>query len=119
MSFTRVLNVRGFVDGVVRDELRRVAQKVHRDLTNETPVDTALASAGWLVSLETVDNTVTTGTNRTASELRANGKIKRAKPYEALFIQNNLPYIGKLNDGHSDQAPKKYVERIMARASLG
>ena len=36
---------------------------------------------------------------------------------QSIHITNNLPYIGRLNDGHSAQAPKDFV-RIAALAGL-
>jgi hypothetical protein len=30
--------------------------------------------------------------------------------YPTITVSNNLPYIEKLNDGYSLQAPKKFVE---------
>jgi hypothetical protein len=32
----------------------------------------------------------------------------------SIFIFNNAPYIGRLNDGHSTQAPRMFVERAVA-----
>ncbi len=34
-----------------------------------------------------------------------------------LFLSNNVPYISRLNDGSSGQAPAGFVQAAIARAS--
>ncbi len=34
-----------------------------------------------------------------------------------IFISNNVPYIGRLNNGHSAQAPSGFVEMAVRRAA--
>lgn len=48
----------------------------------------------------------------------AQGKaeIGRYRRLVRLWVVNNAPYIGRLNDGHSTQAPVGFVERALARA---
>ncbi len=36
-----------------------------------------------------------------------------------VFVQNNQPYIGRLNDGYSEKAPANFVEASMAIAVGG
>ncbi|GAA0766961.1 HK97 gp10 family phage protein [Brevundimonas olei] len=56
------------------------------DLIVKTPVDTGRARNGW--------------------EIVAEG--------EHTVVQNMVPYIGVLNDGHSKQAPANFVESAVA-----
>lgn len=67
---------------------------VQRDLILATPVDTGTARRGWQSTTPT-------------------------KPYEPGVIENNVEYIGKLNDGHSKQAPANFVENVVARYNTG
>jgi hypothetical protein len=58
------------------------------ELVLATPVDTGLARESWEVY-----------------------PIK-VGVHPAYEIRNNTPYIGALNDGHSDQAPAHFIESI-------
>jgi hypothetical protein len=40
----------------------------------------------------------------------ANSAIEASTPREPIYINNNLPYIVPLNQGHSKQAPVAFVE---------
>lgn len=52
-----------------------------------------------------------TATERAKREI----PILRARFGQTIFITNNLPYAKPLNDGHSKQAPKRFVERNFIR----
>ena len=45
--------------------------------------------------------------------------IERANPRNTsrIIIQNSVPYIGRLNNGHSEQAPVNFVEMAVQAAS--
>lgn len=113
--------------------------QVHGD----TPVDTGRAKDGWVMSQGAPDRTFTpqgpyaasrhVGTkgqrreNRTAQKGQrarmATGAITRNYPQirgaafgVALYINNNLSYIGALNNGHSKQAPKNFFRIAVNRA---
>ncbi len=46
------------------------------------------------------------------------GKIERAKTsLRRIYIQNAVPYIGRLNNGHSTAAPKNFVEKAVQAAN--
>ena len=38
------------------------------------------------------------------------------EPYKVYYITNNVPYIVRLNEGHSQQAASHWVERIFQGA---
>lgn len=67
---------------------------VERDLKMATPVDTGRARNGWISTAPTV-------------------------PYQVGIVENNVEYIGRLNNGHSKQAPKLFVENIVNRYNGG
>lgn len=81
-----------------------------------TPVDTARARSGWHVGLNAVILTVpppfpkgtkgNKGQGPTGEQL---GELKAATDAfvwgDTFYLSNNLPYIGRLEDGHSLQAP--------------
>jgi len=94
------------------------------DLAYKTPVDTSQALSNWQVTLDgPAASTIAPhfpgsqgSTYRaSAAETIANAKtvLKNKKPGQAIYITNNLPYIKRLNDGYSAQAPAGFVERAV------
>lgn len=88
------------LDGIEEDEMlteqqvqevtEKITLDVQRDLIVATPKDTGRASMGWQATLP-------------------------AQPYATGAVENNVPYIEQLNDGHSPQAAKLFVENVVAR----
>ena len=75
------------------------------------------ARSNWFVSIGSPSRTTTDDTQPTKSQQMAATVINGAKniEYPTIIISNNLPYIQRLNDGHSTQAPKKFVEAEINR----
>lgn len=101
-----------------------VALTIVGDLAYKTPVDTSQALSNWIVTLGTpATNRVGPhylGSQGSSQRSSAAETISRAKavlaeknPGQAIFITNNLPYIKRLNDGYSAQAPAGFVERAV------
>lgn len=92
--------------------VRAVALKLDAELVNTTPVDTGRAKSNWLPSLNSPDT----------RKVEPNQKPDIGPTLSAygiddtIFISNNLPYIQKLNEGSSQQAPAGFVEAAIARA---
>ena len=92
------------------------------NLVYATPVDTSQALSNWQVS---IGSAITSkidayypgeyGSTQRASAgealAAAKAALKNKKPGEVIFIRNNVPYIRRLNDGYSKQAPAGFVER--------
>jgi hypothetical protein len=83
-----------------------------------TPVDTGRARGNWQVTLDTPASGTTPALSVSGNEALEQGKsviagYKGGRPQAAIHITNNLPYIGKLNEGHSAQAPAGFVERAI------
>jgi hypothetical protein len=120
-------------DGVVMNSgnlVRKVAVAVDRVVVFSTPVDTGRARSNWQVELDApAEGTVepfaagsdgsTGADNAQAAVSAARETIAQHKNGQAIHITNNLPYIGKLNDGSSAQAPAGFVqESIMVAAGV-
>jgi hypothetical protein len=101
-----------------------VTQTIVGDLAFKTPVDTSQALSNWIVTLGarnvgTIDphfpgehgSTQKGSAAQTIAEAQA--VLKAKKPGQVIFITNNLPYIRRLNDGYSGQAPAGFVERAV------
>lgn len=93
------------------------------DLAYKTPVDTSQALSNWIVTLESPSGQQIKphfpgsqgSTQRASAETLNSAKLvlRNKKPGQAIFITNNLPYIRRLNDGYSAQAPAGFVERAV------
>lgn len=118
MAFERSLSVAGDIEEVINQEARALSINLLNGLTLVTPVDTGRARGNWYVS-------ATSKSNRTIDQFR---KARQAiseglatihtvinEKYPSITLSNNLPYIEKLNDGHSQQAPSKFVEKEIDR----
>ena len=71
-----------------KTKLERESKEIYSELVIATPVDTGLARESWSL-------------------------IQKDK--ETVIIENNVPYIEELNNGHSQQAPANFIETIALR----
>lgn len=106
--------------------VRKVALAVDQAVVMATPVDTGRARANWIVSLGQAGGTVieayapgeggnTAGANTQAALAQGGSVIAgyQGGRNHQIHITNNLPYIQRLNDGWSTQAPANFVERAV------
>ncbi len=97
--------------------LSKTAIAIGSSLIMNTPRNTGHARANWLPSL---DNPILSeidandyGGDATVSKLRAEAG-KFSSNNKSINLTNNVPYINKLNQGHSDQQKDfGWVERII------
>lgn len=120
------LSIRDELTADISREVRKVGFKVLQGVTLKTPKDTGLATSAWLVGVRnapTAEPTVAPGASASAGQAQQAGlSVIGTYPQNNLpdlWIVNNLPYIGKLNDGSSLQAPAKFVEQSIAEAVSG
>lgn len=122
------------LDKMVNERKQAVATAIVRQLVEATPVDTSQALSNWRVS---TDGTIgahiaahfmgakgsTQAASASAAIADAERAIKSSKPLDVLVIFNAVPYIRRLNEGSSAQAPAGFVEkailigRLTAKAS--
>lgn len=113
------------------DSALAVAAVCLEHLVNETPVDSSKALSNWQVRIGTaasgsIDAYYLGTQGSTAAESAANALLvgrailKGKLPGQAIYLSNTLPYIQRLNDGYSAQAPKGYVEAcvLLARTTI-
>lgn len=98
-----------------------VIKKTVFDLTSsiisDTPVDTSRAKNNWFVTFDTPsDNTIDTLDNSGNTAInKANSKIMNNKVPMVYWINNNLPYIMRLEYGWSKQSPSGMVRLNIQR----
>ena len=131
-------DLKAFGDVTVPKELQRVMQVASatalRSLVRRTPVGNpglwapqslppppgyrpGRARGGWQVAIgRTTDNDIEridpSGSTALSSGLAV---IKTAKPFDVVFIYNNVPYIRELEEGSSTQAPNGMVKLTIAQ----
>lgn len=136
-SFSKRMKARaGKLDRNVNQAVRKVGLVLHRELVLGTPVDTGTARSNWFVSLGApADGTrkafapypkgsqgggAGVGENANASRALEAGaaKLAQRKPGQSIYVTNNLPYITRLDEGHSAQAPANFVKRATMHAKV-
>lgn len=97
----------------------RVATNVTARLIKETPVDTGWARANWIPAVGApVDAPAGTPGDASSAQGAQQAGLNALAGYTDLSqgqitISNNVPYIQRLNDGSSQQAPAGFVEQAI------
>lgn len=91
--------------------VRRVAFGVLRGVVMKTPVDTGRAQGNWNVAVGTVDDSTDDDRKGAQASLGpGNATIAKYNSLDVINISNNLPYIKRLEEGHSwKKAPNGMV----------
>jgi hypothetical protein len=98
---------------------RRLSSDILSRLVLASPVDTGRFRGNWQMDvgrfiddeLAIEDKSGAITISRELAKLRGS-----SSPFTIVTIQNNLPYAGRLNDGHSRQAPAGFVETAIDQA---
>ena len=109
------------VDKLMKD----VAMAVDEEIVRSTPVDTGRARANWQLTLNEPAQgvlypqpqkppTPESGAERSLAEAR--DVLAEYRTGDTVYITNRLPYISRLNEGSSKQAPALFVERGVEKA---
>lgn len=101
--------------------LREAALRVLTQVVISTPVDTGRARGNWQVSVGSPISAEIKRLDKVGNSTIAAGNttIGTARSGDTIWIANNVPYIGRLNDGYSSQAPANFVELAIQRAQAG
>lgn len=122
--------IKAIADGVEKNAntmMRKTVITVASAVALRTPVDTGRARANWQTQIGSaaggVINSFPSGSKGSTGAAAAGVAISQAtqtmQKYRQggvdVYISNNLPYIGMLNQGSSKQAPAGFIESaIMA-----
>lgn len=147
MSFTSMQRLANDLEALsprivtATNELKKqVAVALVADEAANTPIDTGRAISNWQASVGTAAETVIdpyfesdtgsivshhpthadlagAGPNTSAAVDAAQAAVETAEPGQPIFVVNNTPYIGYLNDGHSKQAQSGFIEASILRVS--
>jgi len=100
--------------------LRWVALETFRRLIMKTPVDTGRARGSWRVSIGSPVLNESGINDRTGSYALGVGAsvINRVRNMQTIWLTNSVPYIEKLEQGHSNQAPSGMVSLTMREMAV-
>ena len=117
IHFDVTFNLDGLAENVavMADKVqRKAALELFSELLQTTPIDTGRARAGWGMDARQ-------GSEVPQKDQKAYRPKSPVAPQGAPFIivYNNVEYIVRLNEGHSQQAPKRFVERAVDKVARG
>lgn len=100
----------------LEDSVRFFALSFYSGVKMMTPVDTGRARANWGLDINIIDVSIVEPASPKGFDA-----VARYKLSDVINISNNLPYIRRLNEGYSGQAPAGFVEDaiIQARGQTG
>ena len=85
-----------------------------------TPRDTGWAAANWVPNIGSPTTGTTGSQQRVSNSAQTEGVAAVATGYKLIkgpvHITNNVPYIVRLNEGSSQQAPAGFVQAAIATA---
>ena len=118
-QFSRRIQI--IANGIVKNsnKLKRLAAlAISRSIVLRTPVDTGRARSNWQAGINNPVTSEIEPIDKTGNGaiIRAGTVIGTVKPEEAIYIRNNVNYIGKLNAGSSKQAPAGFIESSIITA---
>lgn len=92
---------------------RKISLTMLRELVLRTPVDKGQARGNWFVTVG-APGTETSDERRPAAAMSEGAsKVESAAPFATIYVQNALPYILALEDGHSQQAPAGMMKQAL------
>lgn len=113
-TLSRLSDVVLRIEGVRAESAAKIALDIDRRLVNRTPRDTGRAARNWIVSVGVPDTTQlpppASPAEASIAVSEAGAILKNAKIGKIIYVQNNLPYIDALNNGHSPKAPPGFIE---------
>lgn len=127
---SQVLGIIKTTKEFVEKVMVKLTLDVNANLTETTPVDTGWAASNWVPNIGSPYNNSANGVesreeklNLLSAQLSDKEKglaevLNYKLPRGAIHITNNVPYITKLNEGSSSQAPTAFVQTQIERAVL-
>lgn len=97
----------GVVDDLVAQRVRIIAIKMLNEIVLRSPVDTGRFRGNNIVSVgaPVLASTLNLDPSGAATIQAGARALTGLEPFTVVYIQNNLPYAERLEDGHSKQAP--------------
>ena len=105
------------LDELVDDAVKIVAVNGHSNLVEATPVDTGWAKANWQVQIGSRPENPLGSPTAIPGIDDADAKVASYTADQGMvFVSNPVPYIARLDGGHSQQAAANFVRRAVEEA---
>ena len=98
------------------DLVKIAAIEFYRQVQISTPVDTGRARSNWFITIHAPSDACNPEGHYGMGNIAVNmPQGLNISITDTIFITNNTPYIKALNNGHSRQAPRRFVQLAAAR----
>ena len=106
------------LDRHINRKMIAVAMNLTAELRERTPIDTGWARSNWIPTvISPAEGTV--GSRESVTYGAQNAGIASLAGYMSsmgpIYITNRVPYLPRLNNGSSSQAPARFVEAAVDR----
>lgn len=106
----------------VQQAQQKIGLQALRGVVLKTPVDTGRARANWQTTIGTpasgeLDRQDKSDTNSNIAIAQGSQVVEAAQPFSVIWLTNNLPYIERLENGYSQQAPNGMVSTTVTEIS--
>lgn len=109
MSWSRPpTGFRSDIEAELSKQSRAIGLQMLTGVVERSPVDEGRFRANNVLSVDSADLSQSDATDKNGSSTisAGAGTLSQARnPYQIIYIQNNLPYAERLENGYSDQAP--------------
>jgi len=92
---------------------RGTAFDLFRIIIVRTPVKTGRLRGNWMAELNGINPSIKEGRTGQTAINKAKSKTGKARIGDAIYLTNNLPYAGFIENGNSKQAPRGMVKRTI------
>jgi len=115
----------GVLNKFVEKHVKIITLDATANLIEDTPVKTGWARSNWVPAIGSAAAPDVSVKEPVAADVAGRRAEQQAGLAEVVngyqlpapvFISNNVPYINRLNDGHSQQAPTGFVQSAVLRA---
>lgn len=99
---------------------RRHMIQIATEVVMRTPVDTGLARSSWTPALGQLSffrEAFIVSRSPGQGRVKARAAFRGFRLGERMTVSNGLAYIGRLEDGHSQQAPSGFIFQTCAAAA--
>jgi hypothetical protein len=115
-----VLAVVRALEAVTSNVVKKITLDVTANLVETTPVDTGWARANWIPAISQPYRSTEGSPESVSRAAQTTGQARVATSYDirqgSVFVSNNVPYIVRLNEGSSSQAPSGFIEAAITKA---
>ncbi len=107
------------VNALIEHAAKALILEINRELRRRgtgTPVDTGHARANWIPAVGTPNHVEAAGVDAALADAGAAVVAAFKLGQGKLYLSNVVPYVRRLNEGWSRQAPALFVESCIIRA---